>query len=344
MTLCIAWIRETPDSEELVFATDSVLTGGEKWNHGVKLFELPRTDCLLCFAGETYRAYPLILNLISTIKHNDELRNPSLDIQDVLYGIVDIFTELVNSIFDKPKGGDTHIGGEAKFLFGGWSWKESRFRIWRINYSTDAKAFLPVEETAIQKSRVCIFLGDPETEENNIAQKAEKSYKDLLIKLDKFDEKLDLEPLNVLVDMCRDKTIREVDGALQIGKVYKSGTTEFFGVMWQSVKGKPTFLGKIYDKYNKPRVRYFDPDACQIIEDAIPKSLVNIEEFNGSEDYEFLKSCYTQEDYFLKQELTEKERIRLISIFREYSYGQFLIVAEKNLQLATPDAEQNNAE
>ena len=67
MTLCIAWIKETSQSEELVFATDSALTGGEKWNHGVKLFELPRRDCLLCFAGETYRAYPLILNLISTI-------------------------------------------------------------------------------------------------------------------------------------------------------------------------------------------------------------------------------------------------------------------------------------
>src|SRR5690349_21535580 len=102
MTLCIAWIREAAGSEELIFATDSALTGGEKWNHGVKLFELPRRDCLLCFAGETYRAYPLILNLISTIKHNDHLQNPTLDIQDVLYGIVELFTELVTSIFEKP--------------------------------------------------------------------------------------------------------------------------------------------------------------------------------------------------------------------------------------------------
>src|SRR3990170_2900590 len=120
MTLCIAWIREAGETEELLFATDSTLTGGEKWNHGVKLFELPRRDCLLCFAGETYRAYPLILNLISTIKHNEKLQDPNLDVQDVLYRIVEIFTELVNSIFNKPTGDNAHIGAEAKFLFGGW--------------------------------------------------------------------------------------------------------------------------------------------------------------------------------------------------------------------------------
>ncbi len=344
MTLCIAWIREMPESEELIFATDSTLTGGEKWNHGVKLFELPRKDCLLCFAGETHRAYPLILNLISTIKHNDELQNPALDIQDVLYGIVDIFTELVNSIFDKPNGDVSDIGGEAKFLFGGWSWKQSRFRIWRLYYSADAKGFLQTEETANQKSRVCIFLGDPETADDNIAEEAAKRYKEELINRDKFDGKLDMEPLSVLVEICRDKTIREVDGALQIGKVYKSGTTEFFGVMWQSVEGNPTFLGKIYDKHYKPRVRYFDPDTCEIIEESIPKSLANIEDFNGTNDYDFLKTCYSQEDNFLKQDLSERERVKLISMFHEHSYGQFLKEAEKNLNLEVPIAVQKDGE
>lgn len=344
MTLCIAWIRETPE-EELVFATDSTLTGGEKWNHGVKLFELPRTDCLLCFAGETYRAYPLILNLISTIKHNEDLKNPALDIQDVLYGIVDIFTELVKSIFEYPKAVAAEIGSEAKFLFGGWSWKENRFRIWRIYYSHETEGFLFEEETAVKdKSRVCIFLGDPETEENNIPQRADTDYQQLIIDAGKFDGKLDLEPLNVLVNMCRDQNVREVDGALQIGKVYRSGTTEFFGVMWQSIKGSPTFLGKPYERHNKPRVRYYDPDTYQIIEDAIPKSLANIEDFAGTDDYDFLKESYSQEDNFLKENLTDKERIKLTSIFRDHSYDEFLKKAEDNPNLKTPAKIQNDAE
>lgn len=338
MTLCIAWIRETPE-EELIFVTDSALTGaGERFNHGVKLFELPRTDCLICFAGDTERAYPLILNLISAIKYNETLKNPALDIQEVLYSIVDIFTELTNLIFEKHLDKKSELN-DAKFLFGGWSWMENRFRIWRIYYSKDDKIFLFKEETDIKEnSNVCVFLGDPETEENNISKKADDNYTNLIISLGKIRKKLDLEPLKVLVDMCRDKNIPEVDGSLQIGKVYRSGTTEFFGVMWESVFGKPTFLGKEYDKYNKPRVRYFDPDTFQIIETEIPKSLANIEDFNGSDDYEFLKFCYSQEDNFLKQDISDKERARLISIFQEYAYNEFKAKAEVNLNLAPPAA------
>lgn len=70
MTLCIAWIRKVKEEPELVFATDSVLTGGEEWKHGIKLFELPRKDCLICFSGVTTRAYPLILNLINAIQNS----------------------------------------------------------------------------------------------------------------------------------------------------------------------------------------------------------------------------------------------------------------------------------
>lgn len=336
MTLCIAWIREVNDSEELIIATDSTLTGGEKWNHGIKLFELPRKDCLLCFAGETYRAYPLILNLISTIKHDVKLQNPVLDIQDVLYGIVDTFSELVKSIFEKPNGDTSHIGSEAKFLFGGWSWKESRFKIWKIHFSSDADAFLYTEETQ-QKSRVCIFLGDPETEENNIAEKAKQKYKDLLDKRDKFDSPLDMEPLEVLIDMSRKKEVYEVDGAVQIGKIYKSGTNDFFGFYWPSVKGKASFLGKLYERHNKPGVQYFDPDTCQLIEDGLPKCLSNIEEYEKHDDYEFLQECYSDENNFLKEVISEKEKEKLLAIFKEHSYDKFMESAEKNVNLKTGD-------
>lgn len=337
MTLCLAWIREAGDNEELVFATDSTLTGGEKWNHGVKLFELPRTDCLICFAGQTLRAYPLILNLISTLKHNEELNDPALDINEVLKGIVTLFNELVNSIFDYPDGVAEEIGSEAKFLFGGWSWKENSFKIWRLYFSPEFKGFIPVDETGVKKSKMRVAIGDPSEEGNDIAQIADQKYRDLIHQLNREDEQLDMEPLAVLVEMCLNKKIRDVDGSVQIGKVYKSGTTEFFGVMWQSVLGKPHFLGKSYEKHNKPRVRYFDPGTCQVITE-IPKSLVNIEEFNGTDDYAFLQSCYTEEGYFLKQEITEKERIQLVAIFQDYSYEVFKKKAERNLQLETSNA------
>ena len=150
MTLCVSWIRKVNNSEELIFATDSCLSGGERWHSGVKLFELPRKDCLISFAGETNRTYPLILNLISSIKFDEHLSNTHTDISEVLDYLVNLFTTLYNSI----DFGGTQADGEAedfKFLFGGYSWKESRFKLWEIKYLGDTSAFIhnEIDETTM---------------------------------------------------------------------------------------------------------------------------------------------------------------------------------------------------
>ncbi|MCD4671257.1 MAG: hypothetical protein K8R77_01225, partial [Anaerolineaceae bacterium] len=126
MTLCIAWIRQDGDKRELVMATDSRLTGGESWDSGVKLFELPRQDCLLCFAGATARAYPLILNTISSLKFDKQLASPHTDIHEVLEYLIQLFSGLVAEIREAV-GNSDEIRAEAEFLFGGWSWKKQQF-------------------------------------------------------------------------------------------------------------------------------------------------------------------------------------------------------------------------
>ena len=116
MTLCMAWIRKNGQEEELIMATDSRLTGGESWDSGVKLFELPRLDCLLCFSGATSRAYPLILNSISSIKFDNNLASPHTDIHDVLEYLIDLFSTLVGEI-KETAGNVDDFRGEAQFLF-----------------------------------------------------------------------------------------------------------------------------------------------------------------------------------------------------------------------------------
>jgi hypothetical protein len=96
MTLCAAWVREVDNEQELVFATDSCLSCGDRWHSGVKLFELPRKDCVICFAGDTNRTYPLILNLISSIKFDEELANSHTDIVQVLDYLTGVSQLLTN--------------------------------------------------------------------------------------------------------------------------------------------------------------------------------------------------------------------------------------------------------
>lgn len=322
MTLCTAFIRQANDTEELVFATDSCLTGGEKWKHGIKLFELPRKDCLLCFAGSTMRAYPLILNLVSSIHLDKYLQSPSAKLDEVLMFLSDLFTELVKKIISEISGESIHeLRGAAKFLFGGWDWEKGSFRVWKLHYSSEVEGFIFDElNDNSSKKRFYTFLGDPSPK---IEEEAFNNYKKMVYEDDKQDDPIDMEPLKILRDISLNRGIREVDGSLQIAKVYKSNRTEFFGIYWESSKGKPCFQGREYNEINKPLVRYFDPDTFEIIESDLPNKLYNISEEVYLDNFEFVQSCF-DESGFLKDNLSERSKHELRLIFKDVAYRQFL--------------------
>jgi len=315
MTLCIAWIRQKGETEELVFATDSCLTGGEKWNTGIKLFELPRKDCLLCFAGSTFRAYPLILNLVASIKFDQRLSSQQTDVKEVLDYLTELFSDLCADI--KEGVGDIHeLRAEAEFLFGGWSWKLQQFCIWKLYYSKDASGFIFEDYHNQQLSRTCVFLGD---EIEPAKELYRKEFDD-----DNFDAPLNMEPLKVLAVMARDrKNYHSIEGALQIAKVYTSGTSEFFGVMWPSIDGRPSFLGRELALSNKPPVKYIDPDTAEVIEDPLPIRLSSITEDEFGTEIEYVKSC-VDDDFNIKDDLDASERHRLTLVLKDVAYKRFI--------------------
>ena len=324
MTLCTAYIRQFSDTEELIFATDSCLTGGEKWRHGIKLFELPRKDCLLCFAGSTIRAYPLVLNLVSSIHLDNYQQSSSATLEEVLEFLSELFTKLVKTITEVDKEQIHDERGAARFLFGGWDWREGpngAFRVWELFYSKEVEGFIFRELTNNSTQTIFYtFLGDAAID---VEKEAKDRFKKLLADEDKIGSKLDMEPLRILSRISLDKGIREVDGSLQIAKIYKSNRTEFFGIYWESSKGKPCFQGREYNEINKPLVRYFDPDTFEIIESDLPNKLNNITEEIYQEDYETVKECY-DDDRNLKEDLSEKQKHTLLLIFKDVAYRQFL--------------------
>lgn len=322
MTLCTAYIRQTNDTEELVFATDSCLTGGEKWKHGIKLFELPRKDCLLCFAGSTIRAYPLVLNLVSSLHLDKYLQSPAARLDEVLVYLSDLFTELVKKIISEVAGENIHeLRGGAKFLFGGWDWEKGRFRVWKLHYSQEVEGFIFDELTNNNTQTIFYtFLGNASID---IEKEAKDRFKKLLADEDRIGSKLNMEPLRILSAISLDKGIREVDGSLQIAKVYKSNRTEFFGIYWESSKGKPCFQGREYNEVNKPLVRYFNPDTFEIFDSDLPDRLNNISQDVYLEDFETVRECFDEEG-FLKSELPEKKKHTLSLILKDVAYRQFL--------------------
>lgn len=314
MTLCMAWIRKNGQEEELVMATDSRLTGGESWDSGVKLFELPRLDCLLCFAGATSRAYPLILNSISSIKFDSNLASPHTDIHDVLEYLIDLFSTLVGEI-KETVGNVDDLRGEAQFLFGGWSWRKQQFCIWRLYYEPVLKGFTH-ESVNTGDARVFTFMGDHvEDAKSGLEAQLRDAGKIL-------SGTLDMEPLQVLAQMSRDAdNYRPIGGAIQIAKVYQSGSSEFFGVMWPSARGAPTFLGRQLSEHDMPPVRFFDPDLATILDDALPENLNEIDKELYGDECEFMVKCYPEGR--LKAEVSNRERKKLRKLIQSAAYRKY---------------------
>ena len=322
MTLCVAWIRQANDTEELVFATDSTLTGGEKWDHGIKLFELPRKDCLLSFAGSTARAYPLVLNLVSSITFDKYLDSPSTHIEEVLKHIADLFTELIQKIVKEIDSEDIHeLRSGAHFIFGGWDWQRGLFRVWELFYSTEVEGFLFTEVTNDDsKTRFYTFVGD--AQQDDFSEQTKKRFQQLLIDEDKLDSKLDMEPLKLLREIALDTSIREVGGSLQIAKVYKSGRTEFFGITWPSSGSLPYFQGRQYNQVTKPEVRYLNPDTFEIMEMDLPDKINFADEAIYGIHLEFVRECYPNGE--VNDAIPERDRYRVKQILKEVAYTQFM--------------------
>jgi hypothetical protein len=235
-----------------------------------------------------------------------------------------MFTKLVKTIISEIQGEDIHeLRSGAKFLFGGWDWQKGQngaFRVWNLYYSSEVEGFIFDEVTNDDnKTKFYTFLGDAAFD---VEKEAKDRFRKLLYDQDKQDAKLDMEPLEVLRDISLDKEIREVDGSLQIAKIYKSNRTEFFGIYWESSKGKPCFQGREYNEVNKPMVRYFNPDTLELLETDIPEQLTDMSEEVYGSDVEFIFECYPEGH--IKSPISEKEKHTLKLIFKEVAYRQFL--------------------
>lgn len=331
MTLCTAWIRKAGDNEELVFATDSCLSAGERWPTGIKLFDLPRKDALICFAGRTDRAYPLILNLITSLRYNKDFQDKAKDVSDLALFVSDLFTQLVYLITENAEPID-ELRAEANFLFGGWSWKDQQYVLFKIFYDPAEQKFVYTDCLAEKKTRQVVFIGDYLEEAKALYYREFEG--------ENSENVLDMEPLKVLTMMSRDRAeFTSILGAVQIAKVYKSGHNEFFGVLWPSILGRPHFLGKEYRLFDKPEVRYIDPDTLVIHELPLPERLTEIAERIFGDYTGFVELCYP--NGIKRSNLNKKEKQTLFEIFKHSTYHQFIEttnrIAEEELEAETEE-------
>ena len=114
------------------------------------------------------------------------------------------------------------------------------------------------------------------------------------------------------------------------GAYLNQNTVKFYSFNDETFANDMLFYTLISNPYRKYLDLYAHGTANQAslnIEDMLNFSVAI------TDDYDFLIECYSQEDNFLKQDISDSERERLIAIFREHSYREFLKIAEENQQL-----------
>jgi hypothetical protein len=79
VTITIAWVRRNKGTAELVLASDSRLRSYGALDQAQKLFPLERGDCCLGFCGDTRIAYPLFIQVSTSINNYVKTRTRALD-------------------------------------------------------------------------------------------------------------------------------------------------------------------------------------------------------------------------------------------------------------------------
>ncbi len=258
MTLTVAWVRNVRGVEELAFATDSRLRFGAAWDCCPKLFTLPRSDCLVSFAGDTHYTYPLLLQMIKSMEFYSGSVTRRMDLAQAKGHTLRIFNQMHEMIEDLPSGIASLGSPDALFLFGGYSWRHEDFRLWTLHYN-EQFTFAPIHWWEGEgQEKMVRFEGDHRVDASNRLRELLKTRGKLV------SGGLDMEPFEVLRDMIRCGEFAEIGGPPQLAKVYKHLNAQFIGVRWPVPGHQDTPIcvaGRPMLHYERVEVPVIDPDG-----------------------------------------------------------------------------------
>jgi hypothetical protein len=267
MTLAMAWIRTVGSHEEMVFASDSRLSGGSDWDCCPKLLSLPRGDSLLAFAGSTYDAYPMMLQFRNWVENNPGALNRARDITDLKKRMRMVFNDMRKFISDLPHGQTQPDPPDCELIFGGWSWKKLSFQAWRFHYvpSRGILDFEPVQSGLIVgRDHPIVFAGTRAAVEAARTQIVEMLKAGGNFRPGK--RYFDMEPFEALRDIIRSNVYADVGGPPQVIKVYQHGNSQPFAVKWKMPGGRyTTVLGRPLFPGEQTRLPLIDPDAINFV-------------------------------------------------------------------------------
>lgn len=99
---------------------------------------MPGNTCALAFAGDTEYAYPMMMQIRQAMTGYTRIETRAMDITDINGHLLNHANHLMNSVYDLA---DPNYVPDNEFVFGGYSWVEKKFKIWRYYYDKHDKSF-----------------------------------------------------------------------------------------------------------------------------------------------------------------------------------------------------------
>jgi len=261
MTLGMAWVRKVGQTCEFIVAIDSRLSGGQAWDGCPKLLLLPRSDCVLCFAGDSNDAYPLMVQILNAINMHPRTRDRTIDIVHLKGHMSRVWKHMRTFIHSLPWGQQQAPPPDVSFIFGGYSWREKDFRFWKLVGGLNGfTAEAPQHWGADRDSWRIQFVGDPDP----IREAKQRLAKMLKSRGKLPDGDFDMEPFEVLRDIIRAGAYHSVGGPPQIAKVYEHMNAVPFALYWPNRStGNATVLGRPLLDYELSNWPILDPDNVE---------------------------------------------------------------------------------
>jgi hypothetical protein len=251
MTIGMAWVGTRRDGRRhLYVASDSRVTGGARFDACPKILLLPRSDCLLAFAGVTAATYPLMLQVSYAIGAHQPSRDRSIDILSLKAHLLRVLTDFVEKIREPAMPFSSR---DAQFLLAGYSWRAADYRIWNVSYSDASHRFIAREAGNFHpKLLQAAFIGDWS---NRVRSKVHDA-----LRASELPHAY-LEPFRVLSSVLEESQMKDsIGGPPQLARVSQHMNSRPICVKWH---GDDTLLGRPLFDYENVDYWSIDPITCK---------------------------------------------------------------------------------
>lgn len=266
MTIAAAWVRTLENGgEELVFCSDSRLSSGKRFDHCQKTFYFNRTDAAICFAGRTDWAYPMIISAIKAANLHLPSQSRALSLSKFKSHLLNILNQMQREVHSFAIGENIP---DVTFIFGGYDWLQSCFRIWQISFDANKSTFIAHERNgsnlfgSLGKIEIA---GDSEWVSEMRARLKELSQKRYGLDMRQpKSARFDMEPFEIIRDLLRAATPGDsIGGSPQGVKVYQYMNAVDVAFFWPTMEGGRLYLsGRPLLDYERASINsVVDPDT-----------------------------------------------------------------------------------